>query len=433
MRYFIWGLGAVGSSFLDKLIENGLFDPQFFYCVDCSEEAKSRFLSFGGIDEHFTLLKIKENNYLELLKNIKKDDFLLDFTTDVKNIDILTYCLKHNIHYLSTADSSWNPDPLWISDHQHYVEYVRIKKENQQKQNTCVIQFGMNPGLVSCFAKKCLREIVDKDQSAYIKKHRTKLKEMLKEGAFGHVAKKIGVTDIQEVDNDTHETKIPFEMDTCYSTWNVSAYYYETVSSPELAFGDKERYFGYDKVYDCDAKDMYLALYKSGFEYPAMSYSPQGMVTGHISTHEEVFSIRRFFTYGKYKPTVHFLYSPCDYAIKSVENFKFNPPEKMHLITKEEILGGGESVGIIIQGKNFKSRYFGNFLNSNEIKESATILQVSASAYAAFVYMQKHPNEGMLFPEEMNENELLKTTKIYLKDYISVECPKIRMTLGKGE
>lgn len=432
MKYVIWGFGSVGASFLEKLKDNGYFIPELFYCIDPNEKAKELFIHLGGLDSHFDIDQIDKNNYLQYLKRLEKDDYLLDFCIDVKNLSILRYCLENNIHYLSTADSSWNPDPTWISNHQHYLEYVKIQKEfNTEKRNTCVIQFGMNPGLVSSFAKQCLKEIIDKDQTFYIKSHRAKLKRLLKKGSYGFVCKKIGVTDIQEVDNDNQETKIPYDDSICYSTWNVWGYYYETVSSPEIAFGNKKRYFKYNKVYDCDIKDLYLALYHAGFEYPATFYSPQGIVEGHLSTHEEVFTIRRFFTHGRYRPTVHFIYSPCTYATKSIIQFKNEIPEKLHLITKDEISGGGESVGIIIRGKKFKARYFGNYLNSNEINESATILQVSASAYAAFVYMTKHKQDGMLFPEEMNENELLETAKLYLKDYISVECPKTAITLGK--
>ena len=434
MKYFIFGLGAVGYSFLLKVIENGYFDDKNFYLIDSDNNAIDKFIKIGGKKDNCYLAQINEDNYLFYLKKLRKDDYLLDFATDIKNLDILSYCLKHQIHYLSTADSSWNPDPGWISDHQHYLEYVKIKKEYQnQKGNTSVVLFGMNPGLVSCFTKMCIKEIVNKDKGPYVKKHRNKLRELLKENEYGQVCKKLGVTDIQEVDNDTHECNIPFNVNVIYSTWNVNAFYYESISSPEIAFGDKNRYLGYGRVYDSDAKDLYLGLFNSGYEYEDVSYSPQGMFKGHICTHEEIFTIRRYLTYGRYKPTVHFLYSPCKYATDSIINFKNRKIDQKHLITKEEIIGGGESVGIIVQGKNFTTRYYGNYLNSNEIKESATILQVSASSYAAFVYMQKHPNEGMLFPDEMNENELLKTAKIYLKDYISVECPKIKMTLGKGE
>lgn len=433
MKYYLWGLGAVGSSFLEKLKENGFFNADLFYCIDCSEEARKKFESCGGFKNHFILCTIDQNNYLTFLNKLNDGDYLLDFSTNIKNLDILTYCLKNNIHYLFTADSSWKNDLLWTSIHQHYLEYVLIKDKISHQQNTCVVGFGMNPGLVSCFAKMCLKEIVEKDDGTYISKRRKQLKDLLNKNKYGLVAKKLGVSDIQEVDNDTTMTKISFENDTCYSTWNVFSYYYETVSSPEIAFGNKKRFYGYKNIFDCDPKDLFLSLSKSAFEYPVESFSPQGTVSGHISAHEEIYTLRRFFTYKKFKPTVHFLYSPCEYAINSIKNFKLKKPDKLHLINKKEITGGGESVGIIIQGKKFKTRYFGNLLNTNENKESATILQVSASAYAAYIYMLNHPNEGMLFPEEMDENELLKTAKQYLKDYISVECSKIKINLGKGE
>lgn len=77
-------------------------------------------------------------------------------------------------------------------------------------------------------------------------------------------------TDIQKFDNDNQEAKISYEENVCYSTWNVLRYYYETVSSPKIVFGNKELYFKYNKVYNCDAKDLYLGLFNAWFEYPAI-------------------------------------------------------------------------------------------------------------------------------------------------------------------
>lgn len=432
MKFLIFGLGAVGFSFLSKLKESGFFDKEKFYCVDFNELAKKQFISLGGLESHFILKKIIKENYLELLCLLKSGDYLLDFAIDLKNLEILDYCLRNNIHYLSTADSSWNPDPSWKSNHQHYLEYLRLKSKYKNHQgNTSIVLFGMNPGLVSCFAKQCLKEIVEKDNSVYIKFFRKKLRKLLNEKKFGLVAKKIKVTDIQEIDNDNQTTNIPFEDDVCYSTWNVYAYYYETISSPEIVFKNKKSFFRYKEIYEADINDLYLALFKPGFEYKSGTFSPQGFIDGHISTHEEVFTIRDLFKYKKYRPNVHFVYSPSKYAYNSIINFKYSAPKKMHLITKDEIVSGGESVGIIIQGKRFKTRYFGNYLDTTLLKESATILQVSASSYAAFIYMLKHNKEGLLFPEDMDEDELLDSAKEYLKEYLSLECPKIKMTLGK--
>ncbi len=430
MKYIIVGLGAVGFSFLKKLKENGLFEPDSFYCVDENEKAREDFIKIGGKSYNFSLANITKDNYLEYLKILEEGDYLLDFCINVKNLEFLEYCLKNNIHYLSTADSSWNPDPIWTSDHQHFLEYLKLKEKYKEKQNTCLVLFGMNPGLVSLFAKKCLREIISNDTNRYIKLNRKRLNKLLDKENYGLVSKKIGVTDIQEIDNDNQSANISYDESICYSTRNCRAYYYETVSSPEIAFGNKKRFYSCKKIYDYDLNDLYLSLYKSGFEYSATSFSPQGNTIGHISTHEEIFTIKNYFTYKNYMPTVHFVYSPCEFAIKFIKRFKYYAPTKFHLINKSEIVDGGESVGIIIQGKKFSTRYFGNYLKTSEIPdETATIRQVSASSYAGFIYMLNHSKEGLLFPEELNEEEVLNTAKKYLNKYISLEIPKIKIDL----
>lgn len=43
--------------------------------------------------------------------------------------------------------------------------------------------------------------------------------------------------------------------------------------------------------------------------------------------------------------------------------------------------------------------------------------------------MLKHDNEGLLFPEELNEEEVLNTAKKYLNEYINIEIPKINIDL----
>lgn len=431
MKYYIWGLGAVGFSFLKLVKDNAIFNPEDFFCIEQSEEKKQLFLEIGGLESHFIIDKITKDNYLDYLAKLSDGDYLFDFAINIKNLEILKYCLEHNIHYLNTADSSWKNDKEWRSDHQHFLEYVKIKEQYKQHKTTSICLFGMNPGLVSSFTKKCIQEIVDKDSSLFVRIHRKKLKKLISNNEYGKVCKILKVRDIQEVDNDDQVINIPYDENVCYSTWNVWAYYYETVSFPEIAFGNKKRYLQYNKIYDCDQDDLYLGLRESAYKYEDSSYSPQGYVLGHLSTHEEIFTIRKYLTYKRYKPTVHFLYSPCEYALMSVKRFARTIPTNLHLIKKEEISSGGESVGIIIQGKRFKTRYYGNYLNNSDIDDVVTVFQVGVSAYAAFEYIRNHPNQGMLFPEELDEKEVLFIAGKYLKNFISVEIPRIKMNLGK--
>lgn len=100
----------------------------------------------------------------------------------------------------------------------------------------------------------------------------------------------------------------------------------------KLTMEQKKEYLSYDKIFLSDYKNLVLSLYKAGFEYKKDTISPQGVVHGHISTHEEIFSIRDMLTYKHYSPTAHFVYSPCEYAKKSLENINYNNPTKFHII-----------------------------------------------------------------------------------------------------
>ncbi len=431
MKYVIWGLGAVGLSFLNKVIDNEMFNPHLFYCVDANEKTKNDYLNLGGLVDHFILDEISKDNIDNYLKELEEGDYLLDFAININNIYVLKYCLKHKIHYLNTADSSWRGDYSWISNHQHFLEYSKIRDKARKNTPTSIYMFGMNPGMVSCFTKKCLKEIVDNDDSPYIRSHRQYLKSLIEKNKYALLCKKINVTQIQEIDNDNQITNIKPIKNTYYSTWNPHGFFFETMSSPEIAFGTKEEFLMYDKIYDLDIDDLYLGLYYPSFMYKEKTYSPQGDVVGNITTHEEIFTIRKYLTYKDYRPTIYFVYSPCELASQSIELNIENGIDKFSLINKSNIIKGGESVGIIIQGEKFKTRYFGNYIDNKDTEEVPTIIQVSASAFAAFKYMHNHPNEGMLLPENLDEEEILDTAKVYLKEYINIELQKIEMNIGK--
>lgn len=81
------------------------------------------------------------------------------------------------------------------------------------------------------------------DQSLYIRIYRKKLLKLYEEKKYGLICKKIKAKEVQEVDNDDQVTNIPFEEDTLYSTWNPWSYYYETISSPEIAYGTKKNIY----------------------------------------------------------------------------------------------------------------------------------------------------------------------------------------------
>ncbi|MCQ2794801.1 MAG: saccharopine dehydrogenase NADP-binding domain-containing protein [Bacilli bacterium] len=420
MKYYVLGLGLVGQSFLNILKDKGKFNPNTFYCVEEDKNKLNDFLKLGGKRANFKNIKIEQDNLLSVLNELKEGDYLFDFTTNVKSLTILEYCLNHNIHYLFTADSSWVNDKSWISIHQHFLEYKKLREKYGHKGVTSVIEFGMNPGLVSLFMKEAIKEIINKDNSLYVRLFRNKLKQLIKDNKYNLVAKKLKITLIEEIDIDNQKFSIERNLDTIYSPWNAKAFYYESISSPEIAYDNVKNCLKHDAYYDIDIKDQYIALRASGIKYQEETVYSKGRITANVICHEEIFSMREYLTYKKYRPTVIFLYHPSNLALTSVNDNFHNKHPNYKLLTKKDYVSGGEEVGILIQGKRFKSRYFANYLDSKELNELATIRQVSAGVYGAYQYIKNHPNEGFLFPEELNE-EVLACAKEYLKSFISIE------------
>lgn len=433
IKHLIIGLGMVGKSFLRLLIENNLFRAETFYCLDNDISACASFIEAGGEEKHFILETLASDNYASVLSFLSEGDFVFDFACDVRNIDLLLFALEKRIHYLSTADSGWDVfDPNWTSAHQHFLEYVKIRKNAPKPSPTSIIEFGMNPGLVSCFVRKCLESIVESDTGVYVTKHRKKLLSLLKKRQYNIVAKKLRVEYVIEVDNDNQEfINQDISKPTVLSPWSPRAFLAEALSCPEVMFSNRKQFYQYESVRDCDFKDLYVSIKKQGIDCTERLFSPQGMTVGHLLTHEEVFSFARFLRCFGYRPTVLFVYSPCKIALSSVVANSEERDVDYQKLSRDRYISGGESVGVIIQGRRFNTRYYGNYLESLDIPETATILQVSSAVFSAFQYMRKHPLEGMLFPEELDSDEILAYARLYLKEYISVPCPDVVPNLGK--
>jgi homospermidine synthase len=432
-KHLIVGLGVVGKSFLRLLCETGLFQPEAFFCMDYNDKARDCFVRAGGLEENFSLAALTINNYQSILGEYSEGDYVFDFACDIRNLDVLAFAQEHKLHYLSVADSGWAvPDPNWTSAHQHYLEYVHLKK-TKDSGATSIIEFGMNPGLVSCFVKKAIEAVVEFDQGEYVTKHRGKLKNLLKKRKYNVVAKKLQISYVIEVDNDDQmfAVSIPEENGTVFSPWSPIAFRSEALSCPEVMMGNRKLFYQYQEVRDCDFKDLYVSIKKPGVNCLETVYSPQGMTKGFLLTHEEVFTIARLLKAFRYRPTVFFIYSPCDVARKSVSCTASEEQVGFELLTNDMCVSGGESVGVIIQGNRFQTRYFGNYLNSEGLPETATVLQVSASALAAFQYMRKHPYEGLLFPEDVECDEVFEYVTSNIGGFISTPCPKVIPKLGK--
>ena len=80
----------------------------------------------------------------------------------------------------------------------------------------------------------------------------------------------------------------------------------------------------------------------------------------------------------------------------------------MRLIKKDKMISGGEIIGICVEGTKFDPIYAGTELYYEGTDfETPTVLLVSASVYAAILYMDAHPDRGVLLPEYLDANEII--------------------------
>lgn len=143
---------------------------------------------------------------------------------------------------------------------------------------------------------------------------------------------------------------------------------------------------------------------------------------GHLVSHEEIFSLADFLTIkGEdgsriYAPTIFFMYSPCNLADLSLQFSQESPSCNGQIIRKQDLTAGGETVGLLLQGSGFPDRYIWNTLTMEDTaNETPTILQVSASVFAALKYIMQHPDRGVLLPEDLPTDEVIEYALPYLK------------------
>ena len=435
-RFVLFGLGMVGTSFLKIIKKEGMFVPESWYAVDKCKSRAEVFASVGGLPSHYLTVNIKLKEYEPIFSLLDEGDYLLDFSSCQSNTDLLQICIEKNIHYLSTCSLPYEAPHESVPDYHDFCAYRDIKKHKKLSPATSIIEFGMNPGMVSCFAKQAIKEIIKNDKGDFVNKHRTELQSLLDNGKYAEVAQRLEVDIIHISDIDVTELNFTPQENTVYSTWNVEAFCKETTAPSEMSLGtcaDAENLRSITQEYN--PQDGFFLSHELSIHSRERSYSPYGSFTGYIVPHEEIYTISQFLSIYEndrltYKPSVYFVYLPCPASEKCLFEGFSDEFEGMntHLITSEDIAKGGEAVGIVIAGKNFTTRYFGNKLEAPLDEETPTILQVSASSFAAFRYMLDYPDKGFLFAEELDDEKILEYARAYLKEYISFECPPLERT-----
>jgi homospermidine synthase len=150
-----------------------------------------------------------------------------------------------------------------------------------------------------------------------------------------------------------------------------------------------------------------------------------------VVRHGEAFSISDRLTVWKdgkavYRPTVHYAYCPSDSAIASLNELRgrdYVLQDKLRILN-DEIISGSDILGALIMGHPFQSWWIGSALSIEQSRklvphQNATTVQVAISVIAAVGWMIQNPERGVLVPDDLPHDYVLKVAKPFLGNYIS--------------
>jgi homospermidine synthase len=113
-----------------------------------------------------------------------------------------------------------------------------------------------------------------------------------------------------------------------------------------------------------------------------------GEVIGTVPHHEETITMAEYVSIRDkegnllYQPTVYFCYRPMDAALESLQEFAERNYllQKSQLVINDDIVTGGDYLGVLILGHDFKGWWVGSLLDIHTTRQlaphnSATSLQ----------------------------------------------------------
>ena len=381
--------------------------------------------------------QITQANMAETLTQyVANGDLLIDLAWNIDCVEILQWCHDNGVMYLNTSVEVWDP----YADHANmdprlrslYVRHMDVRRRAQTWATpgpTAVLEHGANPGLVSHFTKRGLISIAQRLLEEPPAQHGCNLpavKSALDANDFPALAMHLGVKVIHIAERDTQITNRPKEVDEFVNTWSVDGLYEEGLAPAELGWGTHERRLPPDAYVHQDGPSNQLALGRMGLDTHVRSWTPAGEIIGWVVRHGEAFTITDHLTVwdgprAVYRPTVHYAYCPSDAAIASIHELKMRHlvMQSRQRIMNDEIVSGGDNMGVLLMGHPFKSWWTGSCLEIDEARalvphQSATTVQVGASITAAIRWMIRNPAVGVRVPDDLPWDEVLDEAKPFL-------------------
>ena len=433
------GYGAVAQCTLPLLMNHLQVHPQQILIIEQNpaQVPPAVMQKFRYVQE-----SIHAHNLHEVLtRYIKAGDIIIDLAYNIDCCAILDWCHKQHVLYLNTSVELWDPyltqneSPEVRTLYPRHMAVRRLMVSWQEKGATAVLEHGANPGLVSHFTKKALLDIaqkiiLEKPNDTRVPRLKSLLAEKTND-SYPMLAQLLGVKVIHISERDTQISNVPKLPSEFVNTWSVQGLHEEGVAPAEMGWGTHEKTLPKGAYQHAEGPKNQICLAQMGIETWMRSWVPSGNIMGMIVRHGEAFTISDYLTVWQnnqavYRPTVHYVYHPCDAALNSLHELKMNHlkmPSKSRIL-RDEITQGVDEVGVLLMGHDFNSWWTGSVLSIEQARtlaphQNATTLQVAASVVAAVIWMIRNPTQGICVPDDLPHEEILDIAVPYLGDFVS--------------
>ncbi len=343
----------------------------------------------------------------------------------------MDWCQRHGVGYLDACIEPWagvheTPaiPPERRSNYAYREAALALRRQTGQAP-TAVINHGVNPGLVSHFVKRALRQLAQDAGLGEL--------EPSGQAGWAGLARDLGVRAIHIAERDTQVAFRPKRPGEFVNTWSAEAFTGEACQPAELGWGTHERHFPPDGVCHATGSGAAIWLRRPGAATRVRSWTPlAGPYHGFLITHAESVSIADFLTLREegevvYRPTVHYAYHPCDDAVLSLHELAGRnwQPQTSNRLLMDDLVEGVDELGVLLLGHARTAYWYGSRLSLEQARalapyNNATTLQTAAGVLAGVVWALNHPGRGIVEPDELDHEAVLAAAEPYLGEMVGV-------------
>ena len=427
-RIVILGFGSVGQTVLPLVLRHFDIDSHNVIVVD--KKQHSLFDKYRPVVPFVHQEVTRDNIDRVLSKLLHPGDLLINVSLNIDGIEIVQWCLDHDVMYLDTSIERW-PDEQdeTIDDPGKRTLYdthqeIRQAVGDSKGRATALVTNGANPGLVTYFVKRALLNLANHTKLRLPRPPKSK-------DDWAYLAEALDVKVIQVAERDTQVLREPKQPNVFCNTWSCEGFWAEGRAPSEMGWGTHEDPEGpLGGMVQLKGPGNAAFINRPGVSTLVKSWVPSGPFNGMCIQHSEAVTLSDYLTTPdhSYRPTVYYAYQPCDAALVSVHEMRHAELQfhRKTRILKNSIHSGRDELGVLLLGHKANAYWYGSRLSIDEARalipgESATSLQVGASILGALVWMFKNPKEGYREPESLPHEEVLKVAEQYLGPLVGVK------------